>query len=166
MSDLQETILNIIINIANTPKAFDFGNSATFPLRNYISRYSLANDEYYVTEKAFQLFEKHNLTSPMKRSKLKKMKKYFTYEHPVPSSVILKLIKSSNKTPKEIKAILKIADCVTLVTKEEDKQISKLHKSKMPKDWHHLTCSQFARYELCNVKIRKEKISVNGALLS
>jgi hypothetical protein len=166
MNDLQKVIFNVIVNIANTPDVFKYKNSTLFGLRNYISRYSLGNDKYFVSEKAYSLFDEHKLKLPLLRSKLRKLKKHFTYEHPVPSSVVLKHIKNSNKTADEIKAILQVADCVTLVTKEEDKLVSKDHKSRMPKGWICFEGSNFARYEHCVVKIREEKIPVYGTLQS
>ena len=164
MNELQTVIFNIIVNISNTPGAFDHGNSIFNPIRLFISRYSLANDEYYVTENAFALFGEYNLTIPLLRSRLKELKDFFTYEHPVTSSFVLHHIINSNRTREEIRAILNIADCVTIVTKQEDRLISEKHKSKMPQNWNHLTDYQFARYELCNVQIREEKITVFGAL--
>ena len=165
MNPLQKTIFEIIVSISNTPGAFDHGDSVLYGLKNYIARHSLANDEYFVSEQAFSLFGQHKLTVPLRRSKIGDLKKIFTFEHTIPASVTMWRIASSNKTPEEIAAILKIADCVTLITKEEDQQISSKHKSSMPEGWNHQVDSQFVRYELCGIPIRKEKIPVVGALV-
>ncbi len=163
MNDLQKVLFNIIVNIVNTPGVFDYRNDIDKPIRNFISRYSLANDSYYVSESAYELFDQFNLTLPLRRSKLRKLKEHFTYEHPVPSCVVLGLIKQSNQKPEEVEQFLKIADCVTLVTKKEDRVLN-AHRDNMPEEWNYVTCSQFARYDFHELNIRKEKISVIGAL--
>lgn len=84
----------------------------------------------------------------------------------MPSNTILKPIKALNKSSQKIKVILDVADYLALVTKKEKKLISKLHSSKMTKNWNHLEDFQFARRtKLCNMFIRKEKISVEGGVV-
>lgn len=70
MDDLQKTIFEIIVKISNTPGAFDHGDSVLYGLKNYIARHSLANDEYFVSEQAFSLFDQHNLSVPLRRNKI------------------------------------------------------------------------------------------------
>lgn len=77
----------------------------------------------------------------------------------------MKAIKASGKTADEISAFLNVADCVTLITKEEDKKIAADYKSSMPEGWNHKVDSQFVRYELCGIPIREEKIRMTGALV-
>lgn len=165
MNILQNTIFKIIVKISNTPGAFDYGDSVLYGLKNYIARHSLANDEYFVSEQAFSLFGHHNLSVPLRRSKIGGLKQYFTFEHPIPASVVMKAIKSSGRTSEEIDTFLKVADCVTLVTKEEDRKVATEYKSSMPEGWNHQVDSQFVRYELCGIPIRKEKIAVFGTLI-
>lgn len=165
MNVLQTIIFNIIVKISNTPGAFDYGDSVLYGLKNYIARHSLANDKYFVSEQAFSLFETHNLSLPLARIRIGGLKQYFTFEHPIPASVVMRAIKSSGKTADEISSFLKTADCVTLITKEEDKKIATEYKSSMPEGWNHHVDSQFVRYELCGIPIRKEKIPVIGALV-
>lgn len=163
-SSMQETIFQIIVRIANSPGTFDYGDSVLYGLKNYIARHSLANDTYYVSEKAFSLFDQHKLRLPLMRAKIGNLKTHFTFEHPIPASVVMKHIQSSKRTPREIAAILNVADCVTLITKDEDRQISLRHNSSMPAEWNP-GASQFARYELCGISLREEKIPVIGRLV-
>ena len=165
MSTLQKVILNIIHCISNTPGAFDHGDSVIYGLRNYVARHSLASDQYYVSEAALAMFEAHKLSVPLRRGKLRKLKAYFTYEHPVPASLVVEQIRLSKRTTEEILSFLTFADCVTLVTKEEDRMLSTAHKSKMPGEWVFGVGSQFARYEHYGIKIHPVKIAVTGRLV-
>jgi len=165
MNKLQNVILEIIYQISNVEGVFDFGNDTLRGLQNYIGRHSLANDQYYVSEDAFASFGEFGLTVPLRRSKLKDLKRYFTYEHPVPKNVVANYIKNSNRTLPEIKKILEFADYVILVTKDEDKKLNQLHRHKMPSDWIYFEGSKLARYESVGIKIRTEKISVTGRIL-
>jgi len=164
MGTMQNTILDIIVAIANTRGTFDHGDSVLYGLKNYIARHSLASDTYYVSEAAYSQFAEHRLTLPLSRSKIGGLKSHFTFEHPVPASVVMKHIRDSDRSREAIASILEIADCVTLITKDEDKTISSLHRSSMPVDWA-VGGSQFARYELCGIPIRTEKIPMVGRLV-
>lgn len=165
MNDLQRVIFEIIFQIANTPGAFDHGDSVLYGLKNYIARHSLANDTYFVSEKAFAQFPNYSLSLPLRRSKIGNLKKHFTFEHPVPASMVAAQIRDSGRSLEEIDRILNFADCVTLVTKEEDRLIGESFISTMPDGWqyHHGSC--FARYEHCAVNLRAEKIPVFGRLV-
>ena len=165
MNKLQNIILEIIYKISNTEGVFDFGDDTLYGLKNYIARHSLANDEYYVSERAFSLFREYGFTVPFQRAKLSKLKPYFTYEHPVPVSITAAFIRNSSRTLEEISTILEFADCVTLVTKEEDKHLLELHRHVMPTEWIYLKSSNFARYESAGIKMRKEKIRMKGRLV-
>lgn len=161
---IQETIFEIIVAIANIRGVFDHGDSVLYGLKNYIARHSLANDTYYVSEAAYSQFPEYRLTLPLSRSKIGGLKSYFTFEHPVPASVVMKHIRDSDRSRETIASILEIADCVTLITKDEDKSTSLLHRSSMPVDWA-VGGSQFARYEVCGIPIRTEKIPMVGRLV-
>lgn len=162
MNELQQTILQIIYKIANTNGFMDYGDDVLYGFKNYIARHSLANDTYFVSESAFAAFPQFKLTLPLHRGKIGKLKSTFTFEHPVPASVTATSIKNSNRTLETISEILSYADCVTLVTKEEDRA---MHRYLMPTDWLFLMSSTFARYELAGIRIRKDKIPMMGRLV-
>jgi hypothetical protein len=164
MNELQTVLHEIIYRVSNVPGIFDHADSVVYGLRDYIARYSLANDRYYISEDAFAIYEDHDLPAPLLRGKLQKLKAHFTYDHPVPLSLTLRLIKNSNRTRDDIQRYLSVSDCVALITKEEDKRINALHKCEMPDGWICGLDSQFARYELHGVRLCKEKIPVTGAL--
>lgn len=162
MNRLQETILQIIHKIANTEGFADYGDDVLYGFKNYIARHSLASDTYFVSENAFASFPQFSLTLPLARGKISKLKADFTFEHPVPASVTATAIKNSDRSLGAVTAILSFADCVTLVTKEEDRA---MHTHLMPTDWLFLKGSSFARYELAAIRIRTEKIPMKGRLV-
>lgn len=159
MSSMQDVIEEIICKIASTEGAFDHGDSVLYGLKNYIARHSLANDKYFVSEKAFAEFDRHRLGLPLRRNRIGNLKAYFTFEHPVPASLVAKQIRDSNRSRAEVARILAFADCVTLVTKDEDRLIGQSFRSSMPDGWVYHTGACFARYDQCEVKIRTEKNS-------
>lgn len=165
MSELQEVIAEIIFQIASADGAFDHGDSVLYGFKNYIARHSLASDTYFVSDKAFAEFATHGLSLPLRRNKIGNLKAHFTFEHPVPASMVAKQIRNSDRTREEIARILQFADCVTLVTKDEDRLIGESFRSSMPTGWEFHAGSCFARYEHCRVAIRSEKIPVVGSLV-
>lgn len=162
MNKLQEIILQIIYKIANTDGFSDHGDDVLYGFKNYIARHSLANDRYFVSEKAFAAFPQFSLAVPLSRAKIGNSKANFTFEHPVPASVTATAIKNSDRSLSSVSAILSFADCVTLVTKEEDRA---MHRCLMPTDWMFLESSIFARYELAGIEIKPEKIKMIGRLV-
>lgn len=165
MNQLQTVIFEIIVKIANTPGAFEHGDSVLYGLKNYIARHSLASDHYYVSEGAWAFFKELDLQVPLRRSRVNRLKEVLTFEHPVPSSVVMHAIKSSNRTASKIGLLLDVADCVTLISKDEDRLISKKYKSKMPDGWEFDTGNPFARYDFFNVVRRADRIPMIGSLV-
>lgn len=164
MNSMQKVFLEVIFRIANTPGVFDYGNSIRNPFRLFISRFSLANDEYFASKRAYSLLAERGATFPLLRSWLKKNKEHFTYEHPIPSSFVLDLIIASNRSKESILSILMAADCVAIITKEEDRAVSALHRHTMPAGWCRETSSPWARYELAGIEVCDSKIRMRGAI--
>lgn len=165
MNALQNVIEEIIYRIANTHGAFDHGDSVLYGFKNYIARHSLANDSYFVSENAFADLQSLSIRLPLRRSKIGRLKTQFTFEHPIPVSLVAKQIKESNRSRGEVKRILGYADCVTLVTKAEDRAVGTEFRSSMPDGWSYHLSSCFARYDACGIEIRPEKILVVGSLV-
>lgn len=55
MNELQEVIAEIIFEIIKINKVFKFGDSIKYGIKNFIARYSLASDEYFISIKAEEL---------------------------------------------------------------------------------------------------------------
>jgi len=160
----------MICNIVCIPNIEKYGDDYMYMVRNSIAKYSLANDEYYITDNALEQLnnynnKKHIIKSLKENSVLRGWKKQLEvkYEHTIPSKIVLnEIIKYKNDTDK-ILQILEISDCVTITTIEENNKLNKKYKSDMPSNWN-FNDDIFARYKALNIKVSNKKIKMNGAL--
>ena len=162
MNELQITIFEIIYHIINVNNVFSYGQSTTYGLKNYIARYSLAADEYFISVEALEYFQSSNCPNPYTRSAIDK--KLFTYEHTIPASYILKLLQQSDKSRASVTKILKLSDCVCIVTKTEDKILAEKYRSTMPDSWKAFRDDPFQRYSESNIKLSNLKWGMKGSL--
>lgn len=77
--------------------------------------------------------------------------------------MILEKIEKSDRKKETILNILKISDCVTILTKEEDKLLSNKYRTKMPEKWL-INNNIFERYHETDIIISKNKWKVKGNL--
>lgn len=180
MNEVQEAIYQVITSILKNDfllKKFEkyeeyrgqkkIDNSAIrYGILNYVAKYSLAKEEYYITEKCFKHLTKLNLISHKGLLRAKKGSKYkFTYEHPVPSNVITDLLLENHDDESILKKILKETDIVTVLTYDEDKILNKFKlTSRMPSDWKIFKNSSFERYTYAGINIPTKKVKVYGSL--
>ena len=180
MNELQEAIYQVIISIFKNEfltKKFKIHdeyrgqkiieNSAIrYGILNYVAKYSLANDEYFISEKCFEYLTKQNLISDKGLLRGKKGTKYrFTFEHPVPSNIIADLLLKNCTDEVKLKNILKETDIVTVLTYDEDEILNKSKlTSKMPSGWQIFQNNIFERYTYAGINIPTRKIKVYGAL--
>lgn len=180
MNELQEAIYEVILSIFKNKflskkfkkheEYFDqkiIENSAIrYGILNYVAKYSLANDHYFITEKCFNYLNKFNLINKKGLLRGKKGSKYrFTFEHPVPSNIIADLLYQNYSDEKKLKRILKATDIVTIITYEENEILNKSKlTSIMPPNWEIFKNNIFERYTYSGVKIPTKKIKVYGAL--
>ena len=107
MNELQQAIYQVIISIFKNEllsKEFEnheeyrgqkiINNSAIrYGILNYVARYSLANDKYFITDKCLNYLNELDLINDRGLLRGKKGSKYkFTFEHPVPSNIIADLL--------------------------------------------------------------------------
>jgi hypothetical protein len=176
LNKLQSIYLNVINAIVNVDGVFDteFGDDIQYGLKNYIAKYSLANDEYWISERAFNILSEMEYKEPFRRSSIYKIKdhekkwgnsykKLFIFEHPIPANYMRSWIIQSDRKIESIKNILCKTDFVAILTQEEDNEIAKDLKSSMPKKWQ-LGDSPFARYENTQIKIMERKVKMCGAI--
>jgi len=180
MNELQEAIFQVIISIFKNKflsKRFKkhleykgqkiIENSAIrYGVLNYVAKYSLANNEYFITEKCFKYLTNLNLINEKGLLRGKKGSKYkFTFEHPIPSNIIADLLYDNYNDEAKLKDILKETDIVTVLTYEEDEILNKSKlTSSMPPDWKIFKNNSFERYVYAGITIPKQKIRVYGAL--
>lgn len=162
MNELQKVIFEIIYKIVNVENIFNYGQSTTYGLKNYIARYSLAADQYYISEQALKLFKSLQIPTPLTRSAINK--KLFTYEHAIPASYISKLIQQSDLSKDAVANLLQLSDCVAIITKEEDKLLAKNYAATMPDKWEAFNDSPFQRYKEVDIKLSQIKWEVKGSL--
>ncbi len=168
--------MNVIHAIVNVDGVFDteFGDDIEYGLKNYIAKYSLANEEYWISERAFNILTEMEYIEPFRRSSVYKIKdhkknwgsgfkKLFIFEHPIPASYMRSSIIQSDRKIESIKNILCRTDFVAILTQDEDNQIAKDLKSSMPKKWQ-LGDSPFVRYENTQIKIMERKVKMFGAI--
>ena len=180
MNELQEAIFQVIISIFKNnslSKKFEIHeeyrgqkiieNSAIrYGILNYVAKYSLANDEYYITDKCFEYLTNLGLINEKGLLRGRKGSKYkFTFEHPIPSNIIADLLYENYNDETILKDILKETDIVTILTYDEDEILNKSKlTSRMPSNWQIFQNNSFDRYTYAGINIPTRKIKVYGAL--
>lgn len=180
MNELQEAVFDVIasiLSIENLHKHFDkegpWGDTlkikhATirYGLLNYVAKFSLANETYFVTKKSKEHLIKNDF---LKDGILKRGDKGkhsgFTYEHPVPSNIIANMLYENRHDHKTMCNILLKTNYVTVLTYEENDmlRINGFTKN-MPKGWTLAHGHIFERYIQSNLEIPEERIKVAGAI--
>ena len=179
MNDLQKNIFKVIVSILETDGVLDrfedkesYGDkkvmdnsSIRYGFLNYIAKYSLANNSYFITSKCYEHLQDLGL---IKEGKLlrgsKGSRNRFTFEHPVPSSVIADAIIKNVGNKNKIKKILRETDLVTVITYDENNMLNKSgFMRKMPNN-SFAQKDMFARYKMSGVEVPTTKIKVYGAI--
>jgi hypothetical protein len=164
MNTLQRQLADVIIRLASMPGFDEAAKSSAvrYGFLNYVAKYSLARDRYYITETAWNHLQHLDLVSAkglLRGSKSKKRK--FTYEHPIPSNIVANEILANPTDRTHIEFVLRRSDYVTVLTEGDNKKLGgKLVKS-MPLDWSFYDSSVFARYELVGIDIHQESRQIN-----
>ena len=181
MNALQEKIFDVVVAILNTKSLHEkltgeFAdkvalqhNAIRYGLLNYVAKYSLAREEYLITDKCYEHLKSKGLIENNTLSRRSKGKKnQFTFEHPVPSNVISDLLIAKRGEREEMRQILKITDKVTVLTHEENKLFTGDLIRYMPnqQNWqcNNSEDSIFARYIEAGVQVPEKLIKVTGAL--
>ena len=170
MNEIQTKLFEVIcgiFSVENIEKHYS-ESVIRYGILNYIAKFSLANDQYFVTEKSKKhLIDLGILRDGKLRRGSKSTKLNFTYEHPIPCAVIGSEIIKNYKSPEEIKYILEWSDKVTVLTSEENNQLNIFYRSDMPTGWKFFENSPFERYEKSGVVDPKSlsKISVFGKVI-
>jgi len=161
MNKLQKAFIDeIYFGIKNELK-HKTGEPLTYRIRNAIAMYSLANDFYYTSQKTLDHIKKLKLN--ISKRSIKGLKNKITYEHAIPTKVILEeCLKQPNK--KYITDILIKSDYVAILTHEEDKLLNDAgFKFKMPDGWN-FGDDVYARYKKVGIRLLKKPIRMFGAL--
>lgn len=180
MNELQEAVLDIIIaifSIEDIHNNFDEDGpwkgqkkirhaTIRYGLLNYVAKFSLASDRYFVTEKSKAHLVKNNfLKNGVLRRGDKGKHGGFTHEHPVPANVIADLLYEYRSDNAKMREILLKSDQVTVLTYEENDLLSNNGFTKsMPSGWNIEDGDIFERYVRSGVEVPTETIAVTGAI--
>jgi hypothetical protein len=169
MNQLQADIYSIICSIVeiNDFERMYKDHAIRYGLLNYIAKYSLARERYFITEHSLDCLLKNNIIKDGRLRRGSKITKVFTYEHPIPCNQIGKLIVENKSDRVEIKKILEFSDIVTILTKEENDQLkaNKL-QSRMPHGWQFFIGEPFVRYIVSGIcaKPPQEEVTMYGSI--
>ncbi|HAK53380.1 MAG TPA: hypothetical protein DCM54_15995 [Gammaproteobacteria bacterium] len=180
MNELQETVLKVIIaifSIDDIHENFDRDGpwkgqkkirhaTIRYGLLNYVAKFSLASERYFVTEKSKRhLISNNFLKNGVLRRGDRGKHGGFTHEHPVPSNMIADLLYEHRKDNCKMREILMKTNQVTVLTYEENDLLTANGFTKsMPPGWNIEDGDIFARYVESGVEVPTEKISVTGAI--
>lgn len=164
IAHIDATFSSVEVYLRNYKKLEAEGKSSEsllWDIRKSIAFFSLANDYYYYTPKMLKHAKKHNIEFH-KRNR-KSIKNRYTFEHPIPSKVILNEI-LKNPTKEYVEKILKMSDRVVMLTHDENKLLVKAKLiSSMPKSWK-FGDDIYSRYNTVGIKVIDEPIKMIHAL--
>lgn len=165
MNALQDVYLRCIHALVNVEGVFDHGADTQYGLMNYIAKYSLASNQYEISQKARAILpvkEQYTRGTDFPRKSILSIEMAFTFEHPIPSSHIRLLISKSDKSLEMIADILDKTSYVVVLTQHENSEIPTAYKSKMPANWE-VGHDPYARYRGTSIVI-DGFITVKGAI--
>src|SRR5687768_5741204 len=102
-TELQVVLRTAISSLVRVDRLFDFGADTQYGLMNYIARYALAANEYWVSSGAVEIVAARGV--PFQRRWLDK--RLGTFEHLVPASVVRNHLRGSDRSDDAIYAILR-----------------------------------------------------------
>ncbi len=168
MNELQNFIFKVIINIFKIEDIEQFykRSEIRYGILNYVAKYSLSRDKYYITKECLEHLNNLNLLKKKGLRRGSKSKKnQFTYEHPIPSNVIADELFKNRENNESMRKILMWSDVVTVLTAREDEILSKNYMSSMPADWKFFDDDKFERYSICGIETPPSiEIDVYGAV--
>lgn len=170
MNSVQSYLYRVICAIAEI-RDFDSivkESAVRYGFLNYIAKYSLANDRYFVTEISLRhLKSRGYLNDSGLRRGLKSKANGFTFEHPVPANVVAEQIIIYRDAPEMIRLILERTDCIYVLTSEENYKLNGGLVNSMPDGWDFFNDNILARYEASGIissGSMQSKIDVYGSI--
>lgn len=149
------------------PEVTDLKGDAGYLLNNMIAKYTLAADQYAVSDAAKRRLRKEgvNLKSTHIRRRFYGRERPYMYEHPVPAKVVRTALLKSNRTETAVAKILKQTGKVTLLLRKENKKLKDARlRSAMPAGWK-IGDDPKARYKEVGIRISKSILKVSGAIV-
>ena len=155
--------MDCIHALANVKGMWKHGADTQYGLSNYIAKYSLAMDEYNITQRAKLHFPGdgpyNRGRGNFPRSSKLNPDKTFTFEHAIPSAVIRKEIqKTEDKSKDAIQDILQKSSHVVIMMQAENNQIPSKYRSEMPDGWI-FGADPYARYAGTSIVILNHNLT-------
>ncbi len=125
MNSLQEKYSKIICALLNVVDIDYFNGDLGYGLSNYIAKFSLAKDYYYISNQALAIISNLYEERPNRLIRSAKQGEEFTYDHAIPVNIIKReLLSLPLKTLEEVQTILSLSDYVMIITKEENRLLN------------------------------------------
>lgn len=160
-------VINAIVKINDVHQLMQL-SEIRYGFLNYVAKYSLARDKYFVTTRSLAHLRKHGFIKDSNLLRgLKSRKNGFTYEHPVPANVIGDHILLNHDNPNKIREILEWTDKVFVLTAEENSLLGNRLAHSMPEGWTFFEGDVLARYlevGIAESGIDHLEIDVSGAV--
>lgn len=168
MNNTQKAYLKIIHALINVNNIDYMNGNFGYGLSNYIAKFSLAKDNYKISEEALYLIRHNHPNFDFSLRRTAKQTSEFTYEHPVPVSIIRnKLLTLENKTLGEVEHILVNSDYVTIITKLENRELSLNGlRQNFPNniDWTP-AIDPFLRYQTVGITLLDNEVRMEGHIV-
>jgi hypothetical protein len=139
-------VINAIVGVKDVQQLMKL-SEIRYGFLNYVAKYSLARDKYFITPQSLSHLESHGLLKELRlRRGLKSQKNGFTYEHPIPANVIGDQILLCQGNSAKIKEILEWSDWIFVLTTEENNKLASRLTHGMPLGWRFFEDNVLARY--------------------
>ena len=151
------------------PEVRELKGDSGYLLNNMIAKYTLAADQYSISELALEKLKSLGFDPNAKYKRRtfygkKSGENPFIYEHAVPVTIVRNHLLSNPYNKANVKSILSQAGVVAMILRSEDAQIrEKRLTSKMPDNWH-FGHDPLARYNEVGIKLSTYKLRVSGAI--
>lgn len=150
----------------NIAEVAALNGDAKYIFNNMIAKYTLASDEYGISEFALSKLKKTkvDLRRFHKRSKFYGKDKPYMYEHTVPATVVRDALLNSDHKERSVADILQLSGSVILIMRSENEILRERKlNSCMPEGWSFGDDTD-ARYKEAGIFISNEKLKVTGAI--
>jgi len=168
LSPAQCMWIDAIHGVVNQPR-FELGiGDMAYVLSNMIAKMVSSSKYYFASTGAIAIIRDMGLdiNQPIHIAKyLYGSKKMTMLEHMIPASILRAAILDGDKTKSEIEFICRNAGVVTVVTRGEDKGLSKAGLSrKMPENWRGIGDNPLKRYSVAGITLSDLRIIPMGPI--
>ena len=162
----QKALINWITAGLAIKEVRELHGGASYLFSNMIAKVTLASDQYFLSNNAFEQLNKDNvdLSKVFKRSTFYGKESLYMYEHTIPASIVRRQLLNVPPVKEEVVNVLRAAGHVVMILRDEDKLLrANGFTRKMPNGWEWGD-DPFARYHASGIELSEEKIMVKGVI--